>query len=151
MREWKIFAMTRCNNTPLAQPTSKLSQIAPCSIRSELQRLHEPFYNAIFSAPLHGVWADLGVAWAKPRQQASDADSHFHGSFWSEIAFQDILESPSGADVHSQGRLSSSDLGFRIKCLYSRHCVVPRLSRKGPKSGSTTQVRPVTEANRRES
>lgn len=112
--------------------------MALCSIRSTLQRVPKPLYNAMFSAPEQGAEADSGATRPKPRmrEQAFNNDLHFHSSFWSKIAFQDILESPSGADVHSQGRLSSRHLGFRIKCLYSSHCVVPR-SRAAPqlKSG----------------
>lgn len=71
--------------------------------------------------------------------------SHFHGSFWSKIAFQDILKSPSGADIHGQGRLSSRHLSFRIKCLYSSHYVVLR-----PPQRTSGRLQRLTEARARD-
>lgn len=90
-------------NTLLAFLPSKQSQIEPLSIQSALRSAHKPLYTAIFSAPVEGVGNQNGVRpgmLQRLREQAYNTDSHFHGSFWSKIAFQDILESPSGADVH---------------------------------------------------
>lgn len=145
--------MTRYN-TSLAKPTGCKSQIVlrltqKCTIKhykGSNSRVTAPYLVRMYT----GAEVDWGAARAKLRMRSPRAGlkySHLHGSFRSEITLQDILQSPSRADVHGKGRLSPRHFSFRVKCLYSSHCIAPRPSGRGPESGSTARIRPVTEAS----
>lgn len=72
-------------------------------------------------SPVSGLSGDAHVLTKRLPVCCRATNSHFHGSFRSQVTLQHILKSAGGTDVHRQSRVSPGDLCFRVERFHRRH------------------------------